>query len=406
MFGEYIDYITKLGIYCKLFNKQFNLSRDYKEGKVEKVFIAFNNYGEFRNEGSNFENIMMQKEEEMHSLQATFYGNNVFELNNGQDKIKSPNIEELRVAILERFSSMNIDEIVESQISQYEFRKIIGMKYQDMELSSEDIKALNLYKHGWFNYINGFLRGDLSCINEEKSSEEVFVRDYISKIIDYIDRISEIQKRFILDKDMTLIRRDARANEYMESQLEYDNFVSTSANPRLFTYALDGIKSGGFLFIKVPKGTPVIPMDIVTEKKMSLGDSVNKFGGGDIGYEESEMLMPMCDIEINEHQQLPNGQTMANATMIRQRNLLKIMEKRLEEFSNMVIQYGGQEKLEELKVKIQNMKSKSMKKIGFSEYEIGKTILDMNTKIKDEAKEQVTRDEQSLQQDYELSEDK
>jgi hypothetical protein len=30
---------------------------------------------------------------------------------------------------------------------------------------------------------------------------------------------------------------------------------------------LDGIKGGEFLFIKIPKGTPVIPMDIVTEKQ-------------------------------------------------------------------------------------------------------------------------------------------
>ena len=34
---------------------------------------------------------------------------------------------------------------------------------------------------------------------------------------------------------MTLIRRDARINENIGEQLEYDNFVSTSANPRIFT---------------------------------------------------------------------------------------------------------------------------------------------------------------------------
>ena len=66
---------------------------------------------------------------------------------------------------------------------------------------------------------------------------------------------------------MTLIRRDARINENIGEQLECDNFVSTSANPRLFTQVLDGIKGGEFLFIKIPKGTPVIPMDIVTEKQ-------------------------------------------------------------------------------------------------------------------------------------------
>ena len=42
-------------------------------------------------------------------------------------------------------------------------------------------------------------------------------------------------KKFISTKDMTLIRRYARINENIGEQLEYDNFVSTSANPRLFT---------------------------------------------------------------------------------------------------------------------------------------------------------------------------
>ena len=30
------------------------------------------------------------------------------------------------------------------------------------------------------------------------------------------------------------------------------------------------IKPGGFLFVKVPKGTPVIPVDIIKEKEMTL----------------------------------------------------------------------------------------------------------------------------------------
>ena len=173
---------------------------------------------------------------------------------------------------------------------------------------------------------------------------------------------------------MTLVRRDARINENMEEQLEYDNFVSTSANPRLFNYALDGIKGGGFLVIKVPKGTPVIPMDIVTEKKMSLRDSVNKLCGGDIGYEESEMLMPMCDVEINEHQQLQNGKTMANATVVKQKNPIEIMKKRIEEISSMIVQYGGQEKLEELRAKVQAIKSQYEKGSQFSKQESSKEI--------------------------------
>ena len=317
---------------------------------------------------------MIQNQENMQKSQATFFSNNEFSVLDGQEKKSPPTLAELRKAILEKFSRMDVNDIASSQISQYEYRKIVGMQYQDVDLSQEDIKALNLYKHGRFALINGFLRGDLSCINEKKLSEETFVRDYISKVLDCIGRISKIQKKFISTKDMTLVRRDARINENMEEQLEYDNFVSTSANPRLFTYALDGIKGGGFLFIKVPKGTPVIPMDIVTEKKMSLRDSVNKLGGGDIGYEESEILMPMCDVEINEHQQLQNGKTMANATVVKQKNPIEIMKKRIEEISSMIVQYGGQEKLEELRAKVQAIKSQYEKGSQFSEQESSKEI--------------------------------
>lgn len=38
---------------------------------------------------------------------------------------------------------------------------------------------------------------------------------------------------------------------------------------------------------------------------------------------------------------------MANATIVKQKNSIEIMEKRLEEMKNMIVQYGGQEKLEE-----------------------------------------------------------
>lgn len=390
MFGEYIDYITKLGIYCKLYNKQFSLLRNDERGKSSEIFIATNNYAEFRKQGNNFENFMMQNAERMKKSQMTLFDDNDFSLSDGEEEIPPLSLSELRIAILEKFSTMDADDIANSQISQYEYRKIIGMQYQDITLSQEDIKALSLYKHGLFDYINGFLRGDLSCINERKLSEETFIRDYMPQIIECIGRISEIQKKFISTKDMTLIRRDARVNENIGEQLEYDNFVSTSANPRLFTYALDGIKGGGFLFIKIPKGTPVIPMDIVTEKQMISENSINVFGGGDIGYEESEMLMPMCDIEVNNHYQAPNGKTMANATIVKQKNSIEIMEKRLEEMRDMIVQYGGQEKLEELRTQVQAIK------FQFSEQEIGKATINVAAENKDKAQIQVQKDEQLL----------
>ena len=338
----------------------------------------------------------------MQKSQAIFFNNNEFTLLDGQEEIPLPTLGELRKEILEKFSKMDANDIANSQISQYEYRKIIGMQYQDIDLSQEDINALSLYKHGLFGCINGFLRGDFIFLNEKKISQETFVRDYIPRVIDCIGRINEIQKKFISTKDMTLIRGDARINKDIGEQLKYDNFVSTSANAKLFTYALNGIKAGGFLFIKVPKGTPIIPMDIVTEKQMTLKSSVNEWGGGDIGYEESEMLMPMCDIEVNNHFQASNGITMANATMVRQRDLLEIMERRLEEISNIIVQYGGQEKLKELRTKVKNIKTQSLEKIRFNEQEIGKATVNISIENKDKVKDQMQRDKQILQQTQEI----
>ena len=86
------------------------------------------------------------------------------------------------------------------------------------------------------------------------------------------------------------------------------------------------------------------------------------------------MLMPMCDVEINEHQQLQNGKTMANATVVKQKNPIEIMKKRIEEISSMIVQYGGQEKLEELRAKVQAIKSQYEKGSQFSEQESSKEI--------------------------------
>lgn len=95
-FGEYFDYITKLGIYCKLYDKQISLSRDDEKGKSEEIFIAARNYGEFRKEGSNFENFMIQNQENMQKSQVTFFSNNEFSVLDGQEKKISTNISRIK----------------------------------------------------------------------------------------------------------------------------------------------------------------------------------------------------------------------------------------------------------------------------------------------------------------------
>jgi F0F1-type ATP synthase membrane subunit b/b' len=90
---------------------------------------------------------------------------------------------------------------------------------------------------------------------------------------------------------------------------------------------------------------------------------------------------------------------MANATIVRQKNSIEIMEKRLEEMRDMIVQYGGQEKLEELRAQVQSIKSQSEKKSQFSEQEIGKDTISTSTAKKDEAQERQQKDEQQIIQE-------
>ena len=110
------------------------------------IYIASSNMGDFVNRGENFEEFMMQKKEKMQKVEVSFYANSEFSLFDGKNQIPTPQLEELRKAILEKFSTMDLDDIRNSGVSQYEYRKIIGMKYQDIQLSQEDLNALKLYK--------------------------------------------------------------------------------------------------------------------------------------------------------------------------------------------------------------------------------------------------------------------
>lgn len=125
-------------------------------------------------------------------------------------------------------------------------------------------------------------------------------------------------------------------------------------------------------------------------------------GRGDIGYEESEMLIPMCDIEINNHYQAKNGKIMANATIVRQKDPIEIMEKRLEEMRDMIIQYGGKKELEELRAKVQVIKSKSNKKTKHSLDEFYGVAINDRSETTNEATRETTqgvRTEGELEQD-------
>ena len=91
--------------------------------------------------------------------------------------------------------------------------------------------------------------------------------------------------------------------------------------------------------------------------------------------------------------------------MVGLRNPIEIIERRLEEISDLVIKYGGQEKLEELRRKVQTIKTQSEVKTEFSEQEIGRGTIYVTTDKKDKVKSHIHNEELEIQQEGEVKKD-
>lgn len=398
--SKYVDYLNKLGIYCKLYNTRMEINRE-NENSEETIVeeIEAKSYPVpiivLARQNENFNNYIDENKEKFKIAEhkCLCFEDNNFELIANGKKIEILTEEQLRRAILSKFSDMTFDEISDSGLSMHEYRKIIGMQYQDVELTQDEISAMNAYKHGSFDKINGFLRGDLSCLNEEQLG--AFFSNDIDRIINYSVIIAQLQKRFSSKTDMKVIRTDKRNDIAENKVLSYDNFVSTSATKKLFDYKLDGIKKGNYLYINIPKGTPIFPMDLIMEKKLQLGMIT---GRGDTDFDEAEWLLPMCELETDNTYVDKNGRTIVNSKVTRIQNPLDVILTRINDFEGDIVKYAGKEKLDELRAKVQAMKSKDIEKSAFSEQEIGKATVNISIQNKDRARNRVQIDQQEQQQ--------
>jgi len=302
--ASYIEYLTFLAIYCKLKNIRVQLMRNdvTQEALIED---------------------------------DTFFDSRNFSIVQGNEKgdITLPN--DIKVLKKECADSMSLEAISDLELTQYEFRKMISLKYMELgnRYTEEEIQSLNLYKHGYFDKINGMLRGDFS---------ELKISD-ISKIVDIILNMSSALQKSETQEELLLLRTDYRA-EKEDGRIQYENFVSTSITPQLFRYRMDGVDITAFMLISIPKGTHIIPMDIVTEKKIDYSNSISVCNSGDTGFDEGEFLLPMCEIELGNR----IGNNFRESSLVRELDVTSILRSRLKELKDKIIKELGEKAYEEL----------------------------------------------------------
>jgi hypothetical protein len=335
--ANYVEYLTYLSIYCKLHNSKLHISRDNKHSSEkyiievsfeERMKRATEKYGdEWKKHLNEFENY----EDEIKTYDSNFF--RVISVENDGQELQLP-IEEAKKDILQQWNSMSIYDINRINLSQYEFRKIIAAQYSNVALSREECEAISLYKHGYFDKVNGFLRGDLSFLKDVGSEEHFWIEE-IPQVVEIIDKLYDCQKRLSLDRDITVLRRDNQATDIQGETLIYDNFVSTTITPQLFRYSLDGITGSGVEIITVPKGSFFFPTDICQEQMMNFEESVKPFQG-DTGYEEGEILLPMCKLKV-----LEKRKNIVTARVEEQYDPFNIITQRAKEYKDRIIQHGG-----------------------------------------------------------------
>ena len=398
--AEYINYLNKLGIYCKLYNTEIKISRndEYASHEIIEEISGFypSPIGTLHKEKNNFDNFVETNKEKFKIIEHTssYFTENNFKLFSNSKEIETLTEDRIEDLILNKFSNMSFEEISSSGLSMYEYRKIIGMQYKNIELTENEIEAMSAYKHMGFKKINGFLRGDLSWLNEKQLI--TFFSDEIEETIDYALTISRLQEKFALKKDTIMLRTDNRKDISENSKITYDNFVSTSAMSNLTEYKLEGISKGKYMYINVPKGTPILPTDLVMEKKTQLGMGIN---ANNTEHDEAEWLLPMCEIENDDECIDKKGRTIVNSKITKVQNPIEIILTRLKDFENEIVKCSGHNKFNELIAKVQAMKLQDTKREIFTEQEIGKSTINTITQIKDNALDRVEIDQQEQNQE-------
>jgi len=328
--AKYIDDLITVSIYAKIYNIKLYVNRNQNDGSIKNIKCD-SLYATSKNSINKSEEVVM-------------YDTNDFII---QDKDSNNlEIEYMKEAIVQEVSNMDLVDIEKSNLSEYEFRKVIGMTYENVELTKDELEALSLYKAGWFKKINSFLRGDISDFEKESKAEELFFKN-IKQIVKVSDLINSAQEKFVLNKDMQLMRTEGNEAILNNDEIVYNSFVSTTRTPQLFNNRLEGINQNGYMVITIPKGTHFLPMDLVREQMMNFESSIPQVSGGDAKYEEGEFLLPMCEVFIDS-KGLYKDKIAVNSSFGRELNLMDILSKRIDEYKDKIIKYNGEEKYEEL----------------------------------------------------------
>lgn len=141
--AEYIEYITYLGIYCKLCGYNALIKRP--DG--EKMLI----------EGIGECNIAKNKQ-----YTTILCGENSLEIP------LEMSLKDLMEWTKAQAKEMTLKDFQKSGLSQFEARKLIAAQYNYVELTKKEIESLALYKGTYYTEVNALLNGNIDLIAQDK----------------------------------------------------------------------------------------------------------------------------------------------------------------------------------------------------------------------------------------------
>jgi len=167
---------------------------------------------------------------------------------------------------------------------------------------------------------------------------------------------------------------------------------------------MEGVARVFYKIIKLPKGSSFIPTDIISEIEMEKEASMILYGSND----EAEYLLPMCELDTKKSGVYKNRPAKI-MEVIKQKNPAEILSKRISEYREKIVQYLGEEKLDELEAlaeyirKIDVVTKEEKDKNGNS-----KTVQELGKETWDEQKDSSSKKtiENGIKQQKEILRDK
>lgn len=337
--GEYIEYLTYLGIYEKIARKKGIINHDYP---FEKKEIDIENPNDFR---------------KVDTIEIKVVNDNFFENSDFSNKIIK--LKNILSNYINKQSLNNFNNIQQKyDLSFYEIRKLINLKYENIKIDSETLNSLNLYKHGLFNKINKFLYNDREFILSNINS---IINE---NIIEHIIKIYKFMQNIKTNEDIYLYRLDTRFKN-VDTIIKNESFISTTLLEKFMSYAHEGINSSDLAIIHIPKGTNFFPMDLINERLMNTEKDDEYTYANDLGYEEGEILLPMGNLKLLKYDE-NNIPVIEFSSSI---NVFSILLNRLKEYKKEFVQVIGKDKFADILKEIAKESGISYEEISYSENE-------------------------------------